>query len=80
MQPVGAEILEAGTKDLLSWVDARPRTYAETMDAWRTHCPRLSIWEDAVAAGFVAVVRDGRGSSVALTSRGRVALDHALAR
>ena len=80
MQRAGAELLEAGTKDLLSWVDARPRTYAETMDAWRTHCPRLSIWEDALAAGLVAVVRDGRASSVALTPRGRVALDQAFAR
>ena len=34
----------------LSWVADRPRSYAETMDAWRTTCPRLSVWEDAVIA------------------------------
>jgi len=33
--------------DLLRWLDARERTYRETMDAWRTSCPRLPVWEDA---------------------------------
>jgi D-3-phosphoglycerate dehydrogenase len=40
--------------DLLEWVAARPRTYAEVMDAWRTSCPRLPVWEDANELGFVA--------------------------
>ena len=39
--------------DLVEWVAAQPRFYPETMDAWRTSCPRLTIWEDAVAGGFV---------------------------
>ncbi len=39
--------------DLVEWVAAQPRLYRETMDAWRTSCPRLTIWEDAVAGGFV---------------------------
>jgi hypothetical protein len=33
--------------DLLEWIDKHPRSYEETMDAWRTSCPRLPIWEDA---------------------------------
>ena len=37
----------------LSWVADRPRSYAETMEAWRTSCPRLSVWEDAVIANLV---------------------------
>lgn len=41
--------------DLVEWVAARPRTYAEVMDAWRTSCPRLTVWEDAVDAGLVDV-------------------------
>jgi hypothetical protein len=73
VEPAAVE-LEAGTKDLLTWLAAGSRSYAETMDAWRTHCPRLAVWEDALAAGLVAVVRDGRASSVALTHRGRNAL------
>jgi hypothetical protein len=39
----------------LAWVALRRRSYAETMDAWRTSCPRLSVWEDAVADGLVEV-------------------------
>ena len=38
----------------LAWVAARPRDYGETMDAWRTSCPRISVWEDALAEGLVA--------------------------
>lgn len=44
--------------DLVEWVAARPRFYRETMDAWRTSCPRLTIWEDAVAGGFVKCEAD----------------------
>ena len=43
------------TRDLLEWVAAAPRTYRETMEVWRTGCPRLSIWEDAVGDGLVRV-------------------------
>ena len=58
--------------DLLEWIDAKPRTYAETMDAWRTSCPRLPIWEDAVDHGFVtrAFAADAR-AMVRLTPAGR---------
>lgn len=44
--------------DLIEFVAARPRPYAEVMDAWRTSCPRLPIWEDAVDLGLVACVDD----------------------
>jgi hypothetical protein len=38
----------------LRWVAERPRTYVDVMEAWRTSCPRQSVWEDAQAAGLVA--------------------------
>jgi hypothetical protein len=63
--------------ELLAWVAARPRTYAETMEAWRTSCPRMPVWEDATAGGLVEVVaRDGgfREHQVCLTARGRAFL------
>ncbi len=41
-EPAGAHTLQ-----LLDWISDRPRTYAEALDAWRTTCPRLSMWEDA---------------------------------
>lgn len=60
--------------DFLAWVAARPRTYGETMDAWRTSCPRLSVWEDATGDGLVRVEGDGvagrAAARVRLTARG----------
>ena len=64
------------TLELLAWLAARPRTYRETMDAWRTSCPRLSVWEDALADGLVEVRREGAGDTlVALTRTGTSVLD-----
>lgn len=63
----------------LAWVDSRPRTYAEAMEAWRSTCPRLSVWDDAVLDGLVRVESGGEGgmgrSKVTLTVRGRAMLD-----
>ena len=39
--------LEPLILDLLEWLAAGDRTYVEVMDAWRTSCPRLPVWEDA---------------------------------
>jgi hypothetical protein len=58
------------TRDLLAWIAAAPRTYRETMDVWRTSCPRLSIWEDAVGDGLVRV----RAGRTELTSLGEAVL------
>jgi hypothetical protein len=63
------------TLDLLAWLAARPRTYEETIDAWKTSCPRLSVWDDAIIDGLVRVHRDGGdGRTVTLTELGRAAL------
>jgi hypothetical protein len=63
------------TLQLLSWTRERPRTYAEAMDAWKTHCPRFTIWEDALSAGLLRLenVREG-GPLVALTEKGAALL------
>ena len=39
--------------EFLEWLAAEPRAYAEVMDGWRTSCPRLTVWEDAVDQGLV---------------------------
>ena len=63
------------TIQFLEWLSERPRTYGETMDAWRTSCPRLSIWEDALAAGLVRLGHGAfRQRQVTLTARGRALL------
>jgi len=53
--------------DLVEWVGRRARTYEETMDAWRTSCPRLTVWEDAVDRGLVA----RKDASVVVTAAGK---------
>jgi D-3-phosphoglycerate dehydrogenase len=64
--------------ELLRWIGERPRSYGETMAAWRTSCPRMSIWEDATADKLVVVFpADGGGmsaASVRLTPLGCAAL------
>ena len=69
------------TLDFLRWVAEQPRSYEEAMDAWRTSCPRLSIWEDALADGLIAVTNAQglSGGCVRLTAAGRELLDRALA-
>jgi hypothetical protein len=39
--------------DLLEWIGPKPRAYREVLDAWRTSCPRLPVWEDANDRGFI---------------------------
>ncbi len=52
--------------DLVEWVAREPRALADVMDAWRTSCPRLTVWEDAVDRGFVK--REAAGSAGAVVS------------
>jgi hypothetical protein len=48
------------------------RTYAETMEAWRSNCPRMPIWENAVRDGLVGVESNGgmKSSRIVLTAKG----------
>jgi len=46
--------LDALVLDLVEWLLIRPRPYAEVMEAWRTTCARLPIWEEAVDRGLIA--------------------------
>ena len=41
--------------DFLEWIGSTERDYAEVQEAWRTSCPKLPIWEDAVDARFLQV-------------------------
>ena len=69
------------TIQLLTWASEKPRTYGDAMDAWRTSCPRLPIWEDAVSAGLIRVEPGGmmRERRVSLTADGRKLLNGARA-
>ncbi len=61
-------------RDLLDWLARQPRSYAEVMDAWRTSCPRLPVWEEANERGFIAHLRVHGEPMVALTAGGRAFL------
>jgi hypothetical protein len=57
--------------DLLEWVGPGARPYADVMDAWRTSCPRLPVWEEAndralLDQRFVP----GEGRQVSVSDRG----------
>jgi hypothetical protein len=58
----------------LAWVADRPRTYPETMEAWHSTCPRLSVWEDAIIDGLVRLDNGGT-RAVRLTPRGNAVLE-----
>jgi hypothetical protein len=53
--------------EFLDWVAARPRTYDDAIDAWRSNCPRHPVLDDAFTDGLIAV----EGGSVVLTEAGR---------
>ena len=66
LDPVESLIL-----DLLEWLGTTPRPYAEVMDAWRTSCPRLPVWEEANERGFLARNRvTGTGEFVTVSAKG----------
>jgi len=70
------ETLSPLTLDFLAWLDASPRDYADAMDAWRTSCPRLTVWEDAIDAGLITRTHaPGQPLTVALTPAGQNVLD-----
>lgn len=69
-----SDVLAPLTLDFLAWVDAESRDYATVMDVWRTSCPRLTVWEDAIDAGLVAHVVAGHRHRIELTPAGKAFL------
>ena len=72
MRRTVTEPMNALTIQLLEWISNEPRTYAEALDAWRTSCPRLSIWEDACIAGLIDCAEGSR--LVSVSPKGRMLL------
>jgi hypothetical protein len=57
--------------DLLEWLGSGPRPYGEVLDAWRTSCPRLPVWEEANDRGYVdRHSAPGLGQSVSVSEIG----------
>jgi hypothetical protein len=66
-------VVDALILDLL--LATRDRSYEEVMDAWRTSCPKLPVWEEANDRGLVASEEAGGRTLVRVTSSGRVFLE-----
>ena len=70
-----SDILTPLTLDFLAWLVAEPRDYIDVMDAWRTSCPRLTVWEDAIDAGLITRVHTaGQPTRIEVTQRGHALL------
>jgi hypothetical protein len=66
-----SDSVESLVLDLLEWIGPEPRPYDEVMDAWRTSCPRLPVWEEANDRGFIERRNGcGRGVLIALSAAG----------
>ncbi len=63
--------VESLVLDLLEWIGPEPRPYDEVLDAWRTSCPRLPVWEDANSLGLVVCSHDMGRRLVFVTPAGR---------
>jgi hypothetical protein len=70
---------DALTTQLLEWIGNEPRNYTETMEAWRTSCPRLTIFEDALSEGLLERVPGDsmKNAQLGVTEAGRARLTRA---
>jgi hypothetical protein len=64
------DVVEALIFDLLEWLAKSERSYEEVMDAWRTSCPKLPVWEDANDRGFISQKGVGSRTVVEITRAG----------
>ncbi len=63
--------VDALVLDLLEWIGSNARPYAEVIEAWRTSCPRLPVWEEANQRGFIEHHSEpGRGRFVSVSACG----------
>ena len=66
-----SDSVDALILDLLEWIGPHPRPYADVLEAWRTSCPRLPVWEEALDRGYVRRERlAGTGAVVSVSDAG----------
>jgi hypothetical protein len=68
-------VVDALIFDLLEWLATGERCYEDVMDAWRTSCPKLPVWEDANDRGLVTREESNGRCIVGLSPSGRALLD-----
>ena len=65
-------VVDALILDLLDWIGPESRPYPEVIEAWRTSCPRLPVWEEANERGFLEHHREPeRGACVSVSALGK---------
>ena len=70
-QTTGAGSHDPLLLDLVEWVAREPRPYREVIETWRTSCPRLTIWEDAIDHGYLTrEVKPAQAVMVRVTDAG----------
>lgn len=66
---------EALILDLVAWIAEAPRQYNDVMEAWRTSCPRLPVWETVCDHRYLeradGMVRVTAAGSALLRAAGR---------
>ena len=70
MIPVTDSTVDALIVDFLLWLATRERSYEEALDAWRTSCPKLTVWEDANDRKLIAIQHAGGREVVRITPAG----------
>jgi len=72
---VKTDTLDPLVLDFVEWVAGEQRSYADVLDAWKTSCPRLTVWEEASERGFVMRLYVPRyGVFIGVTPAGRAFL------
>jgi hypothetical protein len=74
-RPMADTVVEALIVELLQWLAKRERSYEEVMDAWRTSCPGLPVWEDANDRGLIMREEVNGRCIVRITSLGLAVLE-----
>ncbi len=64
-------VVESLILELLEWLSKGERSYEEVMNAWRTSCPRLPVWEEATDRELVTRA----GAAVRITGPGLALLE-----
>ena len=65
-----SDSIESLVLDLLQWLGPERRDYHEVLEAWRTSCPHLPVWEEASNRGFVTRGYDAGRAFVRVTPQG----------
>jgi hypothetical protein len=74
-ETVSDPVVETLILDLLQWLTNGERTYEEVMDAWRTSCPRLTVWEESNDRGLIASEYINGRNFIRASSLGRTVLE-----